>query len=70
MYLTFLILTKNLSNNNADTVFRDGKHRKYWDLLVGRFHVKKVIRIERTDDPDAISEKWGDYSYGSVKSTL
>jgi hypothetical protein len=54
-------------DKDAETVFRDGRHRKYWDLLVGRFDVKKVIRIERTDDPDAISEKWGDYSYGSVR---
>jgi hypothetical protein len=34
--------------------------------LKGRFAIKKVIRIERKDDPDAISQKWADYSSGSI----
>jgi hypothetical protein len=33
---------------------------------MGRFGISKVIRIERQDDRDAISEKWGDYSYGTI----
>jgi hypothetical protein len=50
----------------GESRFRTGKRRRYIDLLKGRFAIKKVIRIERKDDPDAISQKWADYSTGSI----
>lgn len=50
----------------AESSFRDNEKRQYKDLLVGRFALRKVIRIERKDDPDAISLKWGDYSSGTI----
>jgi NTE family protein len=53
-------------NKDGQSRFRTGERRKYSDLLVGRFGVKKVIRIERADDPTGISEKWGDYSYETI----
>jgi NTE family protein len=42
------------------------KNRQYKELLQGGFIIDKVVRIERTDDPDAISEKWADYSSGTI----
>jgi NTE family protein len=41
------------------------KFRSYKDLLSGAIDVK-VTRIERKDDPHAISQKWADYSFGTV----
>ena len=59
-------IEKEVLGKEASSRFRSGKKRKFEDLLIGRFDVKKAVRIERTDDPDAISEKWGDYSYRSI----
>jgi NTE family protein len=42
------------------------KKRQYKELLKGGFIIDEVVRIERTDDPDSISEKWADYSSGTI----
>jgi NTE family protein len=42
------------------------KKRTYLELLRGGFVLHKVVRIERKDDQDAISEKWADYSSGTI----
>jgi NTE family protein len=42
------------------------KKRTYLQLLRGGFVLNKVVRIERKDDKDAISEKWADYSSGTI----
>jgi NTE family protein len=42
------------------------KKRKYIDLMIGGFIIDKVVRIERKDDANAISEKWADYSSGTI----
>lgn len=47
---------------------RQGKPRAYKDLLIGRFRLTNVARIERQDDPDTISRKWADYSPASLKT--
>jgi hypothetical protein len=41
------------------------KSRSYEELLSGAIDIK-VTRIERKDDPYAISQKWADYSSGSI----
>jgi hypothetical protein len=41
------------------------KSRSYKGLLSGAIDVK-VTRIERKDDPHAISQKWADYSSGTI----
>jgi hypothetical protein len=46
---------------------RNGKPRRYKDLLIGRFRLTNVVRIERQDDPDTISRKWADYSLTSLQ---
>jgi NTE family protein len=43
------------------------KSRSYKDLLSGAIDVK-VTRIERKDDRNAISQKWADYSSGTISS--
>ncbi len=57
---------KGILDSYGESRFRTGKRRRNIDLLKGRFAIKKVIRIERKDDPDAISQKWADYSSGSI----
>lgn len=44
------------------------KKRTYLELLRGGFVINKVMRIERADDQDAISEKWADYSSGTISN--
>jgi predicted acylesterase/phospholipase RssA len=46
---------------------RKSKPRHYKDLLIGRFRLVNVVRIERKDDPNTISRKWADYSLTSLK---
>jgi NTE family protein len=50
--------------------FRTGEQRRYVDLLKGRFDVNNVIRIERQDDPHTISNKWADFSSGTIKEMI
>jgi hypothetical protein len=42
----------------------------YKDLLIGRFAIHKVVRIERRDDSDVISEKWADYSQTTIYNLI
>lgn len=57
---------RGILEQHGKSTFRTGEPRKYEELLKGRFAISKVVRIERKDDPDAISQKWADYSSGSV----
>jgi NTE family protein len=59
-------LEKLLSNFTLSKT-RKGKPRKYKDLLTGRFRIAKVVRIEREDDPNTISQKWVDYSLTTLQ---
>ena len=43
------------------------KLRKYSDILVGHFEIKKVIRINRKNDENTISNKIFDFSYKTIK---
>ncbi|AIF83553.1 putative esterase of the alpha-beta hydrolase superfamily [Candidatus Nitrososphaera evergladensis SR1] len=50
---------------------RNGKERKYGDLLGGRFDVEKVVRIElAADDKNDIYGKAFDFSSGTIKQLL
>jgi len=40
--------------------------RTYIELLRGGFVIHRFVRTVRTDDPDSISEKWADYSAGTI----
>ena len=40
--------------------------RPYSHLLEGGFIIDRITRIERADDPHSISEKWADYSSGTI----
>jgi NTE family protein len=57
---------RDILEQRGKSTFRTGERRKYVELLKGRFAINKVVRIERKDDPDAISQKWADYSSGSI----
>jgi predicted acylesterase/phospholipase RssA len=41
--------------------------RKYSDILVGQFEIGKVIRINRKNDENTISDKISDFSYKTIR---
>jgi len=41
--------------------------RKYSDILVGQFEIGKVIRINRKNDENTISDKIFDFSYKTIR---
>ncbi len=59
---------KDILSGSSLSRSRNGKRRKYKDLLIGRFRIKNVVRIEREDDPNTISRKWADYSLTSLQT--
>jgi NTE family protein len=59
-----------LKNNEAKSKFRTGKNRKYIDLLKGRFTINKIVRIDRQDDKNAISNKWADFSAMTINQLI
>jgi NTE family protein len=34
--------------------------------LIGGFVIDEIVRIDRKDDADSVSEKWADYSSGTI----
>ena len=59
-----------LLNKSAKSKFRNGKNRKYIDLLKGRFTIDRIRRIDRQDDEYAISNKWADFSYKTINQLI
>ena len=47
------------------TSHRDGKKRKYSDLVSERFDIK-IVRIERSVDKHDIANKWCDFSLETI----
>ena len=43
------------------------KPRKYSDILVGQFEIGKVIRVNRKNDENTISDKIFDFSNKTIK---
>ena len=46
------------------------KSRKYKDIVEGRFDIAEIIRIERKNDENTISDKTFDFSSGTIKQLL
>jgi hypothetical protein len=63
-------IINDILKGEATSRLRDGKKRTNEDLLVGKFVIDKVIRIERKDDPDSISEKWADLSKKTIDKLI
>jgi len=55
-----------LLKRGAKSKHRTGKNRAYHDLLEGRFNIDKIVRLERTNDYNTISNKTFDFSVGTV----
>jgi predicted acylesterase/phospholipase RssA len=53
---------KNILDKTGKSLHHTGTKRQYRSLLEDRFEIKKLIRIERSGDPDDISNKWCDSS--------
>ena len=46
------------------------KSRKYKDIVEGRFDIAEIIRIERKNDENTISDKTFDFSSGTIKQLM
>jgi hypothetical protein len=46
------------------------KSRKYKDIVEGRFDLAEIIRIERKNDENTISDKSFDFSSGTIKQLM
>ena len=56
--------------DDAKSKQRDGKPRKYQDLIKGRFDLDTAFQLERKDDPDTISNKWFDLSKTTIRKLI
>ena len=61
---------KKILEKRAKSRQRSGKARKYEDLVTGRFDMKRVVRIERKDDRDTISNKSFDFSSDTIQQLI
>jgi hypothetical protein len=69
-----LLKNKGITEKEFNDVFskkgvsksRGGIRRQYKEIISGGFGLRRVIRIEKTNDPDAISEAWCDYSKNTI----
>jgi NTE family protein len=57
-------------NRSAMSRQRTGDNRKYLDLIKGRFKLSKVVRIERQNDKDSISNKFADFSVQTIDDLI
>ena len=46
------------------------KSRKYKDMVEGRFDIAEIIRIERKNDENTISDKTFDFAFGTIRQLL
>jgi hypothetical protein len=53
-------------DKQAHSKHRTEKPRKYRDLIEGQFAIDKIVRIDRKNDPNTISNKIFDFSYGTL----
>jgi NTE family protein len=56
----------NFLDKEAQSKHRTEKSRKYRDLIEGQFSIDKIVRIDRKNDPNTISNKIFDFSYGTL----
>jgi hypothetical protein len=61
---------KLLTEENAKSKQRNGKPRKYQDLIKGRFDLETAFHLERKDDPETISNKWFDFSASTITTLI
>jgi NTE family protein len=63
-------IKKVLNSNTRSEGRTPRQRRKFEDLITGRFDLVKVVTIERTDDPDNISDKWADFSSETIRQLI
>jgi NTE family protein len=47
-----------------------GKKKNYGDLIMGIFELTKVVRIERNDDENSVSDKIADFTLETIKALI
>ena len=60
-------IINNLLNSNTLNHGLTMKSRKYSDILVGQFEIGKVVRINRKNDENTISNKIFDFSPKTIE---
>jgi predicted acylesterase/phospholipase RssA len=60
----------DLLSEEAKSKQRNGKLRKYQDLIKGRFDLDTAFHLEREDDPNTISNKWFDFSKTTITKLI
>ena len=76
--LSNLAKIKGASTDEIDSILkkpalsekRNGQARSYGDLLLGRFRLTKVVRIDRKDDGNEVFDMLFDYSSTSVENLM
>ncbi len=61
---------KELMNRQTKYHGQLAKPRKYKEIVEGSFDIADVIRIERKNDENTISDKTFDFSYGTIENLL
>jgi predicted acylesterase/phospholipase RssA len=57
-------------NDITRTTRRKGNERRYWHLLKQRFDLDELIKVQREDDIDTISDKLFDFSYDTIDQLI
>jgi NTE family protein len=60
------IKADDILDGPASSKHRDGRPRKYSELIEKKVRIREVTRIQRKRDPDEVSYKWCDYSEGTI----
>jgi NTE family protein len=60
------IKTDDILDAPASSKHRDGRPRRYGELIEKKVRIREVTRIQRSRDPDEVSYKWCDYSEGTI----
>ncbi|MBA3749850.1 MAG: patatin-like phospholipase family protein [Nitrosopumilus sp.] len=61
---------KEILDEFATSSSRSGRQRQYKHLLEGRFKITRVIRIERSEDPDSIWGKVADFTSETINKLM
>jgi NTE family protein len=57
-------------NGITRTTMRRGNERRYWHLLKHRFELDEMLKLQREDDSDTISDKIFDFSHDSIDQLI
>ena len=63
-------IINNLMNQQTPYHGQLLKPRRYKEIIEGRFDIEEIVRIERKNTQDTISDKTFDFSVGTIKELI